>query len=900
VRLAENPHDLRLPAWGPYTKRYIGISHIPDVRRGLRFDLSVFPGFYRRRVDVPSVLWESGYHPWEAAPDLRYFCHRHELEWKDQVYCDISFSEIDADTRLIRCECVNATDRPQSIVLHYVASMHFPSLRPNSPEAIRPCRVELPAGAVWIDALDYADLRYAHPRPTDNLMPDGLYRGEVRDHGFVQGSGVGRGFGRDPGDAVVYRVTIRRAISDTVLLFRYRLAEGETARFAAGGLVRGEIAFAGGEGFQTLTLPAGDLSPGEHTLRLVSTGGAEIELDGFAIVPAGEVDTVRFRPVVWHPHPGISSGPIPNSLILRYPDVDRVYGLAWGFDRFQVREFHSDELDRLMRYTVHNHVATAFRGAGDGHFTDVFLRPIPLAPHRARVIYGVVCVGEVEDVRRRLAGFERDPEEYESVYRAARERVVDLAPNPEGERYRFGQERMAATLLTNVVYPVYIRRSYIRHNTPGRWWDSLYTWDSGFIGIGLAELDLDRAIDCLNAYVTEPGDPHAAFVHHGSPVPVQIYLFLELWNRTQSEELLRYFYPRLRQYHEFLCGNLGSSTTRRLRSNLIQTWDYFYNSGGWDDYPPQVYVHEHGLEPFVAPVMNTAHCIRTAKILRMAAEARLPQDVREYEGEIAMFTEALQAYAWDGESGYFGYVRHDEDGRPVGILRHESSPNFNMGLDGAYPLVAGICTEAQEARLLSYLTSDQHLWTSIGITAVDQSAPYYRVDGYWNGTVWMPHQWFFWKTMLDLGRLDVAACIARTALDLWQGEVETSYHCFEHFVVESGRGAGWHQFGGLSAPVLSWFGAYHRPGRLTAGFDVWVTRLEVDEGHRALDATLRLYGRSDRRPGVLVTMDPDGAYRVTWDDAPVRAQRISPGVLAITLPTASGEGTLRVRPEGRS
>ena len=61
-------HDLRLPAWGPYTKDYMGVSHIPDVEVGLRFDLSVFPGFYRGRVQIPNVRWESGYHPWEARP----------------------------------------------------------------------------------------------------------------------------------------------------------------------------------------------------------------------------------------------------------------------------------------------------------------------------------------------------------------------------------------------------------------------------------------------------------------------------------------------------------------------------------------------------------------------------------------------------------------------------------------------------------------------------------------------------------------------------------------------------------------------------------------------------------------------------------------------------------------
>ena len=58
-----NSHDLRLPLWGSYTKTYNGISHIADLERGLRFDLSVFPGHYRREVMVPNVNWEGGFHP---------------------------------------------------------------------------------------------------------------------------------------------------------------------------------------------------------------------------------------------------------------------------------------------------------------------------------------------------------------------------------------------------------------------------------------------------------------------------------------------------------------------------------------------------------------------------------------------------------------------------------------------------------------------------------------------------------------------------------------------------------------------------------------------------------------------------------------------------------------------
>ena len=95
---------------------------------------------------------------------------------------------------------------------------------------------------------------------------------------------------------------------------------------------------------------------------------------------------------------------------------------------------------------------------------------------------------------------------------------------PAGEPFALGGQLMRAVLCTNVVYPVYTRGQYIRHNTPGRWWDSLYTWDSGFIGMGLAQFSARRGFDCLNAYLTPPGDDEAAFIHHGSLLPALLLL----------------------------------------------------------------------------------------------------------------------------------------------------------------------------------------------------------------------------------------------------------------------------------------------------------------------------------------------------------------------------------------
>jgi hypothetical protein len=889
-------HDLRLPPWGSYTKTYNGLSHVADLERGMRFDLSVFPGHYRREVMVPNVNWESGFHPWEAAPDLSFFSYRYELEWKDRVYCDVSFSTLSDRARLVRAELVNNTQVNQNLVLHFMASINYPYVRPYTTEPAQKPVVKLPAGALWMNALDYAELRFATPRANDSLVPDGQRRAEVRDHGFVSGGGIGAGFGKGAGDRVRFHVRLPQAFTDARLLLRYRNTSNQPALLEASGLGTGELVLPPGKDFALATLPLGAARKGDHDFGFGVRKGAGFEVDGFAIVEAAAVAAVTFTPPHFKWAPQILPGPVAHSRLLKYADAPRHYGVAWSYDTFQVREVLNTELDRFFRRHVQDHVSTVLRGDGQGHFTNVFMRPIPLAPNSSKIIHGIVAAGTPEEVTEELKQISLPPFDLEQRYEARREGAVSLASVPAGEPFRFSQQRMAAVVLTNLVYPVYTKRRYVRHYSPGKWWDSLYTWDSGFTGLGLAQLDVNRAIDCLNAYTTKPGDPEAAFIHHGTPLPTQHYLFLELWNLTQSRALLEYFYPRLRQYHLFLAGRLGSSNTRAFKSGLLNTWSYFYNTG-WDDYPPQVFIHQEKLAPRTATAIINSHFIRTACLLSQTARVLgLDMDVPAYEEDIALWSDALQKHSWDPDAGYFSYVLHNDQGEATGILRHESGANFNLGQDGVMPLLAGICTPDQEQTLLGHLQSPQQLWSPIGLSTVDQSAPYYRPDGYWNGAVWMPHQWFLWKTMLDLGQADFAFQIAQTALDLWKAEVDESYHCFEHFPIASGRGAGWHQFSALSSPVLAWFAAYYRPGRLTTGFDTWVHRCAFEPDHSALSADLELRGRSAAEATLLVTLQPARTYRAQWNGNPVPARVAPSGTLQIALPRDSGRGLLEVQP----
>ena len=890
-----------LPQWGPYTKWYAGISHIADEEKGLRFDLSVFPGYYRRRLDVPNVMWESGYHPWESATDLSYYSIRYELEWKDEVYADLSFSKIDDHARLIRCEMVNNKDEVTNLVLHYMATLCFDTPGMNgSAHGREPSHymldVQAPPGVIKLHALDYTQMAYAKSRPTDNLMPDGLFRGEIRGHDYVEGSALGRGnFALESGDMVSYEFSFSSDITDCVIQLRYLACHGD-AQFNITGDFESVLDMQKGDEAQFALIKLGDVKAGTYKINLISTGKGSIIMDNILIGHAAEVASSEYIPRKIDHTPQIINGPYENSLILKYSSSDQYYGIYWDFEDYWVRQILNSELDKFLRYFVHNHTNKFLMGDNKGHFTNIFQRPIVINGNSTKVLYGVVLnTATREEAYDKIKTLKQNNVEYEAIYNKAREGRFKFKPTPQGETFQKSQSLMAANCLENVVFPIYTQRKYIRHFTPGKWWDCLYTWDNGFLGIGLSVLDTVLATDSLNTYLTPEDDKHCAFIHHGSMVPVQFYQFMEIWNKTHDDKLLKYFYPRLLQYYRFFAGKTGSSTTL-VPSGLLKTWDYFYNSGGWDDYPPQFYSHQNGLTPDnITPASSTAHAIRCAKILTMMAFniGSLDADIAEYTDDQNRFIQALQKYSWDEKAGYFSYVLHDK-GIPTGKLYHESGQNFNMGLDGAEPIISGMLSQEQEQQLVGKLFDPNKLWSEAGLSTVDQSANYYSIDGYWNGAVWMPHQWFIFKTLLDIGNGDGAYKIAKKALDVWKKEVELTYNCFEHFIIASGRGAGWHQFGGLSSPVLYWYQTYYIPGNLTFGYDVWVNSHEFSNDNTSLKAHLNLYGAPHHETLLIACMSPGHEYSASFNDEKVQVQNRLDGLIEIKLPNTLKEGILKI------
>lgn len=876
-------HDISLSPWGPYSKRYAGISHVADMKSGIRFDFTVCPAYYRNNIIVPNVNFATSYIPWKVSPDMKQLTYRYEMEWKDQVYTDVTYYIIDSSRVLVEMNCVNNTDYIQDLTLNTLSFINYPENHPGiKADSKQPMK--------WINAVDYDRIDVVHKTPQFRLVNDGYKYDEVRSDESLDGSLLAGSFGNTNGDEVSYAIDSLGSEGDGMLIFRYRVKKGGTARFQFSGVNNDIIVFPGTGKFEMKKQLCKFSDTNKLTLR--SVGNTGIELDGFFITS----DTNAQIPQVGNDpedlSPIISGDNTSKKLILKYRDVDTFYGMAWDYPNSDVREVLDDELDIFFRLKANDNVAKNFTGNKKGDFTNLFLRPIEIKPRADRKIYVLLCSGTESQVKENLEAFNVKDLKAKLGFQKNENDIL-----PAGKKYEFGNQLLQAALLSNIVYPIYTQRQYIRHFTPGKQWNSLYTWDEGFISLGMMEVDLQKSFETLNAYTTQPGN-QSAFIHHGSMVPVQFFDFFELWNRTQSKVLLEYMYPRLKQYYQFMIGEIPTSDMRKP-SNLLSPWDYFYNSGGWDDYPAQKYLHDHpDTRKSVTPVITTAQCIRISKIMRLCATVvGLNNDIKEYDNQIQLFTDALQKYSWDQLSGYFSYVVHDAKGLPQHFFTYPSdSSNFNMGLDGVSPLISGICTPDQQKTLVNKLFSHEHLWTPFGITAVDQSASYFRQDGYWNGTVWMPHQWFMWKSLLDMGEGDRAFQIAHTALELWKRETSLTYHTFEHFISSSGRGAGWPQFSGLSCPVLNWFAAYYKIGHVTTGFETWIENQQFNDDFSSYRATL-LFDETSIYPHqrcMLICMNPGYKYEAYFNNKKLKTTSSHTGFVQIYLPEGNKESELRI------
>jgi hypothetical protein len=871
----------------------MGISRIADGMKelGARFDFVPHPTIWNSSTPVPNVTVPSGYHPWECASDYSYYAYRYELLWKDEVYADVSFTRLSDEAYLLRCEYINNTDLSQNCLLNLFSSLEFPEY--EYIELITPEKCTLK------DAGDYEEYEYAVYRPWDRETPDGLFRGQFRDKRFYRGFGLGdrvdnrhthflnlKPFGAEKGDRVSYKLNAE-GFENPVMHIRYRTEGMGDARFTLGGE---EITLPHSKDLRLITLPFCE-NP-----EFVSLGGAGIELDFIAVTEKGESILTEIRQREFTPEIKADKTESGYRVKLDYPYEDCEFCIYTHSENTRFRTLESGSLEDALINRLSNGDPTyddlcetfsrSFerKKSDEGFFQNTLIKSIFIEPHSSHTEYMVISKGEFDEL---------STQQYEEKHLEAKERAKTAPFNKAGEKYALSTSILRATLLTNAVYPVYLHGENVVHHAPGKRWDSFYTWDSGFIGMGLLEVSPELCLYALDMYLCDDSNRDFAFLLHGSLVPTQFYEYIELLKRSENKNELSFLYKKAKRYYEFLRGRGDSSSFAKFGNGLLTAYDYWYSCSGMDDYPAQVEMIKNKAEAYSCPCLTTAQVIRVGKIMRMIADSLgLDEDIAVYESDITISENALNALAWDEESGYFGYTMYDKE-KPY-IMKTEEGENWNRGFDGIYPLISGSVDGDKKERLLSHLKNPKELWTKAGLSAVDRSAPYYIDDGYWNGNVWMSHQWFIWKTMLDIGEADFAFKIADTALDMWREETDFSYHTYECFGIETRRGGWFHNFGGLSAPINIWANAYYKPETVTSGFDVWTDCQHTDKNRAEIK--FRYYGNSDKYT-IIVTLSDDGRYRVTLDGREIPFTERVRGCIEITLDNTVKGGVLLCQAE---
>ena len=560
-------YDLNLPAWGPYNKLYMGAAHVADKEQGFRFDINLFPGFFRKSIMLPKDNVDCGVKVLASSTDLSHYIYRYELQWKNEIYVDAEFISENETLKLV-CDFVNNTENPESLFVDAVMSMHCGSQYRKEWKGMT---VRKENHVQWVDAIEYSDISL-----NQEIAYDGLLLGERRSNSYTGGSCLSSKFFGVEGDYV-----------------KYEFAQVDTDEFYIRYRGQGKLTIKTGEHCYHVSLPNQDVVT-THKVEIakellsefvVYPHNAEIEWDGFLL--GGNAEFYEEKDVFIPEIKGTE-----HEFEVRFADYK--YKVNSDAECSMIRRLRTDEPGVLLSNNVHNHVSKVL-GRGEREYIDLFIRPIFLEAHSSKKVTLTIHASRGE------------------VYHCNHQLYVP-EHNAEGKKYILSQKIMSAVTLTNVVWPVYCKRGFIRHNTPGGNWDSLYTWDSGFIGMGLAQMDIQRAKECLNTYLTDINDKHSPYIFHGTPLPIQILLYAEIYVKTGDKEFLREFYPYIKQQYRYFADI--RKTDKMQKTGLFSLWHVFYNSGGWDDYPAQEYVHEHKLEDCVCPIVNTAFTVLCGKILR--------------------------------------------------------------------------------------------------------------------------------------------------------------------------------------------------------------------------------------------------------------------------------------------
>jgi hypothetical protein len=146
---------------------------------------------------------------------------------------------------------------------------------------------------------------------------------------------------------------------------------------------------------------------------------------------------------------------------------------------------------------------------------------------------------------------------------------------------------------------------------------------------------------------------------------------------------------------------------------------------------------------------------------------------------------------------------------------------------------------------------------------VKPESPYYRRDGYPNGSAWPPLQYLFWKACYCMGEMEAAKIIAEKYFRLFEENHRETLCCWEQFRAETGKGAGNMRFSGFVTPIVAMRQAHRKYGSIQTSYDILLEKQNV--ARSGCELVLHSPFHSGKT-GISVVLKPETSYVVSIDE----------------------------------
>ena len=115
-------------------------------------------------------------------------------------------------------------------------------------------------------------------------------------------------------------------------------------------------------------------------------------------------------------------------------------------------------------------------------------------------------------------------------------------------------------------------------------------------------------------------------------------------------------------------------------------------------------------------------------------------------------------------------------------------------------------------------------------------------------------------------------------------ECDETYQSYENTRISTGRASGWHNFSGLSSPVVNWYYSYYCKGTISTGFDAMVVSKDVAQDYTSCEFTLEFDKDAvGRDMTVMVCLDESGQYSAFAKSKQLQTSSPYPGLVCITV-----------------